>query len=161
MKLNSTLTACVTIILYLITGSASILGAAEKMSTDQIAKELANPIGSLASLNASFLYQTYKGDLPNADDQDSWQFQFQPVFPFPFSNGNNLIVRPLVPVFLDQPVFDPVELDFDDRGPDLGDISGDIAYGASDVERDCCISVAFSFRSRRPPTMTWPQTSGG
>ncbi len=107
----------------------------DEKSVDNIAKELSNPIGSLASLNASFLYQTFKGDLPDADDQDSWQFQFQPVFPFPQANGNNLIIRPLVPVYLDQPYFDLAKPGFDDKDIELGDISGDIAYGRSDNKK--------------------------
>ncbi len=52
-------------------------------SADEIAKELSNPAGSLASLNFNLQYQTFKGDLPDADDQDSWSMIFQPTLPFP------------------------------------------------------------------------------
>lgn len=134
MRFHNIMFVWVVVSLGLLMVSGAAL-AEEEQSVDEVAKELSNPIGSLASLNASFLYQTFKGDLPNAGSQDAWQFQFQPVFPFPLSNGYNLLVRPLVPVFLDQPVFDPAKLEFDDRGPDLGDISGDIAYGRTDTEK--------------------------
>jgi hypothetical protein len=41
------------------------------LSADAAAKELSNPAGSLASLSNNLLLQTYKGDLPDADDQDA------------------------------------------------------------------------------------------
>jgi hypothetical protein len=70
-----------------------------KASADAIAKELANPAGSLASLSNNFEYWDYKGDLPGADDQDGWSYSFQPVLPFPVGNkGRRIIFRPLVPV---------------------------------------------------------------
>ena len=55
--------------------------SAEPKTADDIAKELANPAGSLASLAHNIVYTTYKGGLPNADDQDAWSYQFQPVLP--------------------------------------------------------------------------------
>jgi hypothetical protein len=108
--------------------------AEEKMTADQIAKELSNPTTPLASLNTSLVYSKFKGDLPNASDQDSWRLEFQPSLPFTLSNGYNVFFRPLVPVLLDQPVFDAGELDFDSEGIELGDISGDIAYGRTDKD---------------------------
>ena len=129
MNCSKKLLTLLAIGLGLIAGSGTAL-AAEK-SADEVAKELANPTTSLASLNASFLYSQFRGDLPNSRDQDSWQFQFQPSFPFPVGNGNNIIVRPLIPVFLDQPVFDANKGDFDDKGLELGDISGDLVLGGT------------------------------
>ena len=108
--------------------------AEEKMTADEIAKELSNPTTPLASLNTSLVYSKFKGDLPNASDQDSWRLEFQPSLPFPLSNGYSVFFRPLVPVLLDQPVFDADELDFDSEGIELGDISGDIAYGRTDKD---------------------------
>ena len=60
---------------------------------DELAKELANPGAANATLNFKFEYRTFDGELPGADDQDSFTATFQPVFPFVLSNGNNLIFR--------------------------------------------------------------------
>ena len=42
-----------------------------KKSADEIAKELANPAGSLASLNFNLQYTEFTGDLRGADDQET------------------------------------------------------------------------------------------
>ena len=52
--------------------------AEEKMTADEIAKELSNPTTPLASLNTSLVYSKFKGDLPNASDQDSWRLESNP-----------------------------------------------------------------------------------
>ena len=90
------------------------LGAAAKeahhgKSADEIAKELANPNTSLASLTFKNQFRSYKGDLPDADDQDNYTLLFQPVFPFPLgetaSGGKaNLFIRPAIPLVVDQPI---------------------------------------------------------
>ena len=49
-----------------------------------------------------------------------WRLDAQPVFPFKLNNGNNLIVRPTIPL-IQQPVFDLSRRDFDDENG-LGDI---------------------------------------
>lgn len=82
---------------YIVT-SASVAFAAEK-STDEVARELANPNNSLASLTFKNQYRAYTGDLPNADDQNNYTLLFQPVFPFtlkPTESGGkaNLFIRP-------------------------------------------------------------------
>ena len=97
-------------------------------SADEIAKELANPNTPLASLNFKFQYRTYKGDLPNADDQEGTTLLFQPVFPFPLANGDVVFFRPAIPLQFDQPVFNSGKLDFDSESG-LGDITFDLAYG--------------------------------
>jgi len=112
--------------------------SAEKKSADEIARELANPNNSLASLTFKNQYRTYKGDLPDADDQSNYTLLFQPVFPFtlePRANGGkaNLFVRPAFPLLVDQPV--PVVSDgqFDFEGTTaLGDIGFDIGYGVTE-----------------------------
>lgn len=45
--------------------------AHEGKSNDEIAKELANPNNSLASLKFRNQYRWYEGDLPDADDQSN------------------------------------------------------------------------------------------
>jgi len=120
------------------------LGAAEeaheKMSTDQIAKELANPNNSLASLTFKNQYRWYTGDLPDADDQDNFTLLFQPVFPFPLaptaSGGKaNLFIRPAIPLLVDQPVpkASGGTLDWDEVSA-MGDIGFDLAYGVTEKD---------------------------
>lgn len=107
-------------------------------SADEIAKELANPNNSLASLTFKNQYRWYTGDLPGADNQDNYTLLFQPVFPFtlePTASGGkaNFFVRPAFPILFDQPV--PVlgntSVDYDEITA-LGDIGFDIGYGVTE-----------------------------
>lgn len=101
-----------------------------KPSADAVAKELANPAGSLASLKNAFEFRDYAGDLRGADDQDGWTYSFQPVLPFPVGDtGHRIIFRPLLPVKLSEPVFKKTR--FDDEGPDLGDTTFDLVYAGT------------------------------
>jgi hypothetical protein len=128
----------------------------EGQSVDKVAKELSNPAGALASLFTSFEYTRYKGDLPGADDQDGWSFVFNPVLPFPVGDkGRRIIFRPLVPVPLNQPVFnqqlgvgDPILVksgahsttlipgigQFERSDVNLGDISFDLVYAGTEMK---------------------------
>jgi len=103
-------------------------------SADDVARELANPNNSLASLTFKNQYRWYAGDLPGADDQDNYTLVFQPVFPFalaPSESGGkaNLFVRPGIPLIVDQPV--PSATGWD-RVTALGDIGFDIGYGVTE-----------------------------
>lgn len=97
---------------------------------DELAKELANPGAANATLNFKFEYRTFEGDLPDADDQDSFTATFQPVFPFVLQNGNNLIFRPAFPFVFGQPVFDSGSGQFDDEDA-FGDIAYDLLYAGT------------------------------
>jgi hypothetical protein len=134
----------------------AVFAQPEAKSTDEVAKELSNPAGALASLVTSLEYTTYKGDLPDADDQDGWTFAFQPVLPFPVGDkGRRIIFRPLVPVPLNQPVFDnetgkgdPIKVgggshttyvipgigEFEEGDINLGDISFDLVYAGTEMQ---------------------------
>jgi len=105
-------------------------GGPAKPSADEIAKSLANPNTALASLTLRTQYTTFKGDLPNADDQDKFGLTFQPSLPFPLANGDKVIFRPAVPFSFDQPVFEPSKSDFSDKSG-LGDIGYDLLYAGS------------------------------
>lgn len=107
-------------------------------SAEEIARQLANPNATLAFLNFPIDYVSYTGSLPGADDQSAWRLNFQPSIPYPLADRTNLFVRPLIPLFLDQPV--PVvnggsasagnqSPDFSGTGLQLGDISFDAAIG--------------------------------
>ena len=107
---------------------------AEAMSADDVARELANPNNSLASLTFKNQFRWYAGDLPGAGNQDNFTLVFQPVFPFslaPTESGGkaNLFVRPGVPVLFDQPV--PTTTGWD-RVTALGDIGFDVGYGVTE-----------------------------
>jgi hypothetical protein len=102
-------------------------------SADAIAKELANPAGSLASLKNSFEFRDYKGDLPGADGQNGWSYGFQPVLPFPVAGGRRIIFRPLIPVRLDEPVFNRRKGDFDTEGIELDDTTFDLVYAGTEI----------------------------
>ncbi len=103
-----------------------------------MARELANPINSLASVTFKNQFRRYTGSFPDATNQDSYTLLFQPVFPFPLkptaSGGKaNLFVRPAVPLLVDQPV--PVVTNaqpgYDDTTA-LGDVVFDIGYGVAE-----------------------------
>lgn len=109
---------------------------AQEKSADEVARELANPNNSLASLTFKNQYRWYTGDLPHADDQDNYTLLFQPVFPFtlePTASGGkaNFFVRPAIPIVFDQPTFDAAKLDFDEVSA-IGDIGFDIGYGVTE-----------------------------
>ena len=100
---------------------------AEK-STEELARELANPNTPLTSLKLKIQYRTFKGDLPNADDQDGTTFLLQPTLPFPLASGKTLYVRPGISLKTDQPVYKPADMGFD-SGSGLGDFTIDVQYG--------------------------------
>lgn len=105
-------------------------------SADEVARELANPNNSLASLTFRNQYIWYKGDLPHADNQSNYQMVFQPVFPFNLGQTDSggkatLFVRPAIPLLVDYPSFDTGSLDFDGVTA-IGDIGFDIGYGVTE-----------------------------
>ncbi|MEE4113015.1 MAG: hypothetical protein V2I40_09395, partial [Desulfobacteraceae bacterium] len=106
-------------------------------SADAVARELANPNSSLATLTLKNQYRWYTGDLPGADDQDNFTMIFQPIFPLSMpkdDNGNarTVFFRPGLPMLFDQPVprVESGALDWDGVTA-LGDIGFDIGYGVS------------------------------
>jgi len=127
------ITACILLITVVL---FSVPAGAEEKSADEIARELANPNNSLASLTFKNQYRWYTGDLPGADDQDNYTFLFQPVFPFklePTASGANatFFVRPAFPIVFDQPAFDASQRNFHGVTA-LGDIGFDIGYGVTE-----------------------------
>ncbi|MDW3221462.1 MAG: hypothetical protein R8G34_01010 [Paracoccaceae bacterium] len=110
--------------------SATSVHAQAGPNIDELAKELANPGAANATLNFKFEYRTFDGDLPGANDQDSFTATFQPVFPFVLPNGNNLIFRPAIPYVFGQPAFDTGTGRFAEDDA-LGDIPFDLLYAGS------------------------------
>ena len=104
----------------------------EQSSSDkaqEAANNLANPNATIGFLTFPIDLTWYKGDLPGANDQTAFRFNFQPSLPYKLGEGRNLFVRPLIPVIIKQPVYG--ENGFEDKGVALGDISIDVAYGKS------------------------------
>lgn len=107
-------------------------------SADEVARELANPNNSLASLTFKNQFRWYDGDLPHADRQKNYTMLFQPVFPFSMGETDSegkgtFFVRPAFPLLVDQPVFDASKLDFDGQTA-VGDIGFDIGYGVTEKD---------------------------
>lgn len=124
--------------LLLVLSSATTSNAQEKetpkqphhgKSAEEVAQELANPNTALGFLSFNLDYLTYQGDLPDADDQDAWRLSFQPSLPYPLGKGTNFFLRPLIPLIIDQPVFE--DGGFESKGVDLGNIGFDAAVGHS------------------------------
>ncbi len=110
--------------------STTTAGGAAEPSAQEVAASLANPNTPLASLTFKLQYRIYKGDLPNANDQNGTTLLFQPTFPFSLDNGATVFFRPAIPLQFDQPVFDFAGQDFDSEFG-LGDITFDLAYGVN------------------------------
>jgi len=120
----------------LLAGASVPAETSDGASADEIARELANPNNSLASLTLKNQLRWYNGDLPGADDQFNYTLLFQPVFPFTLpetSSGGkaNVFVRPAFPILIDQPVFDAANAQFKSASG-LGDIGFDIGYGVTE-----------------------------
>src|SRR5210317_798304 len=127
--------SALTMALTLVVCSSAAFAESGEKTADEVAKELSNPAGSLASLFTSLEYTTYKGDLPDADDQDSWKLSFQPVLPFPVGDkGRRIIFRPLIGLPFNQPVFDIKKGKFDDADPNLKDITFDLVYAGTEMK---------------------------
>jgi len=114
------------------------VGALPGKTTDEVARELANPNNSLASLTFKNQFRWYTGSFPDANNQDNYTLLFQPVFPFPLkptdSGGKaNLFVRPAIPLLTNQPVptASSGQLGFD-KVTALGDIGFDVGYGVTE-----------------------------
>jgi hypothetical protein len=104
------------------------------LSSDEAAKELANPNTSLASLTFRNQYRFFGGDLPGASDQSNYTMLFQPVFPIVFGTEDGLthklFVRPAIPFQVEQSHFVLDDAQFH-KATGLGDIGFDVAYGLS------------------------------
>jgi hypothetical protein len=130
---------------FVVTGFAH---AQEEQSIDEIAKELANPNTSVASLTLKLQLRAFEGDLSDADDQDSTTFLFQPSLPFKREDGSKIIWRPAVPFIVDQPLFQGGS-DWDSE-TGLGDISFDLAYALPPEKDDPGKLVAYGIFSSLP-----------
>ena len=131
------------IALALVVGLSSVSAAEnDKPTSNEIAKELANPNTVLTSLKLQNQYFSFDGDLPLANEQDMFMFYLQPVLPFPLKNGKTLWVRPGVPFVIDQPIYDTDSRRLGSQSG-LGDITLDVQYGKT-LESGFLWSIGFS-----------------
>ena len=97
----------------------------EKSSAD-LAKELANPNATVGQMLFPIDLIGYNGDLNNASGQNASVISFQPSLPIPLSEGINLYVRPLIPMYISQPT---ITANGFEQKSGLGNISADVAIG--------------------------------
>ncbi len=110
-------------------GTRTDAGGAAQPSAAEMAQKLANPTNPIMTIGNNFDYVLFDGDLDDADDQSSFRYLFQTVFPFKLSdNRGTVFFRPAIPIFFNEPVPDGMG-GFDDKGIDLGDIGFDLSYG--------------------------------
>jgi hypothetical protein len=88
--------------------AAASATAGDARSTDDVARDLANPNSALASITLRAQYRGYAGEHSEANDQSSTTILFQPTLPFPLDDGRTLFVRPGIPFLIDQPTLDGV-----------------------------------------------------
>jgi hypothetical protein len=94
-----------------------------------MAQKLANPTNPIMTIGNNFDYVTFQGDLPGAEEESSFRYLFQTVFPFKLADGKGTVFfRPAVPIFFNEPVPDGLG-GFSSEGTDLGDIGFDLSYG--------------------------------
>ena len=128
-RINLKIKYCVFLILSFVISQSLIAQVAEEDPRDesnaQLARELANPNATLGQMLFPIDYIRYKGDLPDAS-QGGLVLNFQPSLPVPLAEGLNLYVRPLIPIYLSQPVIG--DEGFTKEGG-LGNISADVAVG--------------------------------
>ncbi|MEP3390615.1 MAG: hypothetical protein ABJO02_20650 [Reichenbachiella sp.] len=105
----------------------SVLAQEEGSETSaaEMAKQLANPNATLGQMLVPIDFIRYNGDINDAG-QTGMVFNFQPSLPIPLSDGLNLYVRPLIPVYLSQPVLGASGFE---KKAGFGNISADIAVG--------------------------------
>jgi hypothetical protein len=132
----------------------------EQLSSAEIAMELSNPNTVLGTMNFNFDYMNYQGDLQDAGSQHSFSLNFQPSLPIPLGKTANLFIRPNVPVYFTQPVYEVNG--FENAGFNLGNISADVAVGKTFPSKTVGVLGAFaSFRTATDDILKSPYTLVG
>jgi hypothetical protein len=75
---------------------------AQASESEELARQLSNPVASLISVPMQL---NYNSDIGPADDGSQWTLNFQPVVPFSLSEDWNLISRTIVPVVHQEDIF--------------------------------------------------------
>ncbi|VAW70376.1 hypothetical protein MNBD_GAMMA09-1417 [hydrothermal vent metagenome] len=101
-----------------------------KLSSDDLARELNNPNTPLAKLTIEYTTTAFDGNTPGAGNENVNVILFKPVFPFPLNGDGtkNFFFRPVLAYAIEQPIFDSSEGRFKSRSG-LGDMGFDLAVG--------------------------------
>ena len=101
--------------------AGSSASSPEQVESDELNKQLNNPVSTIWSFNFQNNFQFFEGHLAN---QTHWQYNlnFQPVLPLRLTDDWNLITRPIFPVFAGVDVPDPARGTFDEHSG-FGDMS--------------------------------------
>lgn len=94
MMRKTSLLCAVALLLFAATADAQ---ESEEKSVEDVARELSNPVGSLASMVFQGTWTRWGGDAPGIGDQSSSALIFLPTLPFKMGSGN-LTLRPSFPV---------------------------------------------------------------
>jgi len=112
--------------------ACAVPALAQEQDADEVARKLSNPAAANWSLASNVDFNWFGGDLPGAGGQSSVSYLFQPGLPTPIESiGHNLLFRPAVPVFFNQPMYDAGTGEFESAGFQLGNIAFDLALGAT------------------------------
>ncbi|MCK5326773.1 MAG: hypothetical protein KAJ57_12215, partial [Woeseiaceae bacterium] len=110
-------------------GTGTSSGGAAEPSAEEMAQKLANPTNPIMTIGNNFDYVTFQGDLPGAEEESSFRYLFQTVFPYKLADGKGTVFfRPAIPIFFNEPVPDGLG-GFSSEGTDIGDIGFDLSYG--------------------------------
>jgi hypothetical protein len=124
-------------VVFMVEGKSAAIGQPVKTSSggtaqpsaEEMAKKLSNPTSPIMTIGNNFDFVTFQGDLPDAEEQSSFRYVFQTVFPFKLRDGKGTVFfRPAIPIFFNEPVPDGLG-GYDDQGTDIGDIGFDFSYG--------------------------------
>ena len=130
MKLNKILLGLLLSIFLIGVISAQETQTGGPNSAEEAAKKLADPNATIGQFSIPVDYIHYNGDMPGASEQNAFKLSFQPSLPYAIKKGQNIFVRPLIPIILTQPIITE-QGTFQNEGFNLGDIGFDIAYGIS------------------------------
>ncbi len=108
--------------------SSALAQEGDAVDKDELAAKLSNPTAAVGSMNLFVDHTKFTGDLAYAAEQSGTTILFQPALPKPLDIGFNLLIRPAIPIIIDQPVFKGFD-GFESSGVNLGNISFDIALG--------------------------------
>jgi len=110
-------------------GPGTDAGGSAQPSAEEMAQKMANPTNPIMTIGNNFDFVTFQGDLPDAEEESSFRYLFQTVFPWKLADSKGTVFfRPAIPVFFNEPVPDG-QGSFDSKGIDIGDIGFDFSYG--------------------------------
>lgn len=131
-----------TFILSLMTSQLVFPSSASAKSLDDIAKELSNPVSQISTLESNLDYLWFDGDLQDADEQTAFRYSVEPKLSYPQSDGNNLIIKPKVPLLFREPVNRTTG--FKDEKVELGDAGFEALYGGANPDSGLLLGLGIA-----------------